>query len=130
MRFPLSTTAAELVELCGPDTYRIYALDELGEVLDFVTTIQASRARNANLPDVPLGALRAAHDPAPTTDLRYALHALTEIARINGEAAARDQRFASGLDQDARDEQGPATQCGVPGGATTRGTGRRERRTR
>jgi hypothetical protein len=86
MRFPLSTSVAELVDLCGPDTYRIYALDELGEVLDFVTTIQASRPRNANLPDVPLAALKGAHDATPTTDLRFALHALTEIARINGEA--------------------------------------------
>ena len=86
MRFPLSTTSAELVELCGPDTYRVYALDELGEVLDFVTTIQAARPRNANVPDVPLAALRGAHDATPTTDLRFALHALTEIARINGEA--------------------------------------------
>jgi len=83
MRFPLSTTAAELVDLSGPDTYRVYALDELGEVLDFVTTIQASRPRNAN---VPLASLKGAHDATPTTDLRFALHALTEIARINGEA--------------------------------------------
>jgi hypothetical protein len=86
MRFPLSTTAAELVDLCGPDTYRVYALDELGEVLDFVTTIQASRPRNANVPDVPFAALKGAHDGTSTTDLRFALHALTEIARINGEA--------------------------------------------
>lgn len=85
-RFPLSTTAAELVDLCGPDAYRIYALDELGEVLDFVTTVQAARPRNANVPDVPLAALRGSADAAPTTDLRFALHALTEIARINGEA--------------------------------------------
>lgn len=86
MRFPLSTTAAELVELCGPDTYRVYALDEVGEILDFVTTLQAARRRNANMPDVPLAALRSAPEATPTTDLRFALHALTEIARINGEA--------------------------------------------
>ncbi len=86
MRFPLSTTAAELIDLCGSDAYRVYALDELGEVLDFVTTIQASRPRNANVPDVPFAALKAANDATPTTDLRFALHALTEIARINGEA--------------------------------------------
>lgn len=86
MRFPLSTTAAELVELCGPDTYRVYALDELGEVLDFVTTLQAARPRNANVPDVPVTVLSAASVAAPTTDLRFALHAIAEIARINGEA--------------------------------------------
>ncbi|MDQ3370957.1 MAG: hypothetical protein M3680_36525, partial [Myxococcota bacterium] len=55
-------------------------------MLDFVTTIQASRPRNANVPDVPFAALKAANDATPTTDLRFALHALTEIARINGEA--------------------------------------------
>ena len=86
MRFPLSMTTAELVDLCGPDTYRVYALDELGEVLDFVATVQAARPRNANVPDVRLAALRGPTDAAPTTDLRFALHALTEIARINGEA--------------------------------------------
>jgi len=53
MRFPLSTTPSELVDLCGQDTYRVYALDELGEVLDFVTTLQAARPRNANVADVP-----------------------------------------------------------------------------
>ncbi len=87
MRFPLSTTSAELVELCGPDTYRVYALDEMGEVLDFVTTIQAARPRNANVPDVlSVSALRGAPAAEPTTDLRFALHAVAEIARINGEA--------------------------------------------
>lgn len=87
LRFPLSTTAIELVDLCGPDTYRVYALDELGEVLDFITTIPAARPRNANLPDVPsVSALRVSPLAAPTTDLRFALHAVAEIARINGEA--------------------------------------------
>jgi hypothetical protein len=87
MRFPLSTTASELVDLCGPDTYRVYALDELGEVLDFVTTLQAARPRNANVPDVPTAsALRISPVAAPTTDLRFALYAIAEIARINGEA--------------------------------------------
>lgn len=87
MRFPLSTTASELVDLCGPDTYRVYALDELGEVLDFVTTLQAARPRNANVPDVPIAnALRVSSVAVPTTDLRFALHAISEIARINGEA--------------------------------------------
>lgn len=87
MRFPLSTTASELVDLCGPDTYRVYAVDELGEVLDFITTLQAARSRNANVPDVPsASALRVSPVAAQTTDLRFALHALAEIARINGEA--------------------------------------------
>lgn len=87
MRFPLTTTATALVELCGPDTYRIYALDELGEELDFVRTLHATRPRNANVPDVPFTAgLRIAPVEPPTTDLRFALEALTQIARINGEA--------------------------------------------
>ena len=91
MRFPLTTTAAELVDLCGPGAYRIYALDEMGEQLEHVNTLDLTRgqrnASNANELDVPLAAaLRVAPGAAPTTDLRFALHAVTEIARINGEA--------------------------------------------
>ncbi|MBV8756032.1 MAG: hypothetical protein JO257_02080, partial [Deltaproteobacteria bacterium] len=29
-RFPLETTGDELVEMCGPGVYRVYALDEVG----------------------------------------------------------------------------------------------------
>lgn len=88
VRFPLTTTMEELVDLCGPDVYRVYALDEVGEGLGHVTTLSAERDRElrnaAAVDESPLTMLRA--PSAATSDLRYALEALTQIARINGEA--------------------------------------------
>jgi hypothetical protein len=88
MRFPLAITVDELVELCGPDIYRVYALDEIGNDLGHVNTIQATREpRNSNEPEVPLSAaVRITQPVTPMTDLRYALETITQIARINGEA--------------------------------------------
>src|SRR5688500_14279757 len=52
-RFPLDLTADELAETCGTDTYRVYALDDVGNVIDYVTTVDTSREpRNAAEPDV------------------------------------------------------------------------------
>ena len=88
VRFPLTTTMDELVDLCGPDVYRVYALDELGEDLGHVTTVSAERDRElrnaAAVDESPLTVLRA--PSSATSDLRYALEAITQIARINGEA--------------------------------------------
>lgn len=42
-RFPLDTTAEDLEGACGADTYRVYALDEVGNVIDYVTTVETSR---------------------------------------------------------------------------------------
>jgi hypothetical protein len=88
VRFPLTTTIDELVDLCGPDIYRVYALDDVGKDLGHVTTIDAERdrgLRNAADVEAPLlAALRG--QVTPSSDLRFALEALTQIARINGEA--------------------------------------------
>ena len=88
VRFALTTTIEELVDLCGADIYRVYALDEVGEDLGHVTTINAERGRELrNAGDIDPTIFAAMR--APTTaasDLRFALEALTQIARINGEA--------------------------------------------
>ncbi|HTR50675.1 MAG TPA: hypothetical protein VMJ10_08210 [Kofleriaceae bacterium] len=88
VRFALTTTVEELVDLCGRDVYRIYALDEVGEDLGHITTINAEREhelRNVGEVDATMfTAMRAS--TASTSDLRFALEALTQIARINGEA--------------------------------------------
>lgn len=88
MRFPLETTTEELVGLCGADVYRVYALDEVGKVLDYVVTVDVTREarelRNAAA-DAPLiPALRAS--TGPSTDLRFALEAMTQMMRVNSEA--------------------------------------------
>jgi hypothetical protein len=87
MRFPLETTAEELADLCGADVYRVYALDDVGKVLDYVVSVDASRdtreLRNA-APDTT--AMVAPRAGAPTSDLRFALEAMAQMMRVNGEA--------------------------------------------
>lgn len=85
-RFPLDTTTEDLADACGADTYRVYALDEVGNVIDYVTTVDISRElRNAAEPEVMM------LPPAPRTasgnsDLRYALEAVAHMARTNADA--------------------------------------------
>lgn len=84
-RFPLDTTAEELLDTCGADTYRIYAIDDVGTVIDYVTTIETGRElRNANEAEVTvLPVLRAT---SSSSDLRYALEAVAHMARTNADA--------------------------------------------
>lgn len=87
LRIPLETTAEELADLCGADVYRVYALDEVGKVLDYVATVDVTRdtreLRNAGPETQFLPALRTA---APTSDLRFALEAMAQMMRVNSEA--------------------------------------------
>jgi len=89
MRFPLEMTAEELCDMCGADAYRLYALDELGKVLDYVVTVDVGREsrelRNAAFEAPLLPVLRSAA-AAPTSDLRFALEAMAQMMRVNSEA--------------------------------------------
>src|SRR5262245_30951553 len=89
MRFPLEITSEELADLCGPDVYRVYALDEVGKVLDYVTTIDVNREarepRNGLGMDAVLPSLRVTQTAA-TSDLRSALEAMAQMMRVNSEA--------------------------------------------
>ena len=82
-RFPLDTTAEDVVDACGADTYRVYALDHVGNVIDYVATIDTSpELRNAGDMDTA----RAPAVRSPGSDLRYALEAVAHIARVNADA--------------------------------------------
>ncbi len=87
LRIPLETTAEELADLCGADVYRVYALDEVGKVLDYVATVDVTRdmreLRNAGPETSFLPAMRTA---SPTSDLRFALEAMAQMMRVNSEA--------------------------------------------
>jgi hypothetical protein len=84
-RFPLDTTQEDLADACGADTYRVYALDEVGNVIDYVTTVETSRElRNAG--DVETHLVPAQRPTSGGSDLRYALEAITHIARVNADA--------------------------------------------
>ena len=90
LRFPLDTTAEALVDLCGADVYRVYALDEVGAVLDYVVTVDVTREtrqpRNAAQSDAPLLAALHSTVPMPSSDMRFALEAMAQMMRVNGEA--------------------------------------------
>jgi hypothetical protein len=88
LRFPLETTCDELVSMCGRDVYRVYALDEVGKQLDYVTTLdltgEVRELRNAG--EVPASRALAPLSMTPTSDLRFALEAITQMMRTNSEA--------------------------------------------
>jgi hypothetical protein len=88
IRFALTTTLDELVDLCGPDAYRVYAIDELGNDLGHVTTVVAERDRGIrNLGELDAPLLTALRGPAPpSSDLRFALEAMAQMMRTNSEA--------------------------------------------
>ena len=92
MRFPLDTTLEDLADTCGPDTYRVYALDEVGKTLGpCLVTVTAPREprdlRNAAAQEsASLLSLPRATSVAAPSDLRFALEAMTQMMRINGEA--------------------------------------------
>ncbi len=80
LRLPLHVTLDDLTDICGPGTYRLYALDEVGSVLDYVADVEVgAKYRNAAPaePEAPVFAVVRAQ----SSDLRYALEALTHMAR-------------------------------------------------
>jgi len=105
MRFPLETTTEELVDLCGADVYRVYALDEVGKVLDYVVTVDVTREsrelRNAVAPDTMLWPALRTTAAGPSTDLRFALEAMAQMMRVNSEAIGENQDSCRMRFQDA-----------------------------
>jgi hypothetical protein len=87
IRFPLDTTCEQLVEMCGRDVYRVYALDAVGELLDHVATLdlngEASELRNSSGTEV---AVLARPSSMGSTDLRFTLEAMTQMMRTNSDA--------------------------------------------
>ncbi len=80
LRLPLHVTLDDLMDICGSGTYRLYALDEVGSVLDYVADVEVgAKYRNAAPaePEAPVFAVARAQ----SSDLRYALEALTHMAR-------------------------------------------------
>jgi len=80
LRLPLHVTLDDLMDICGPGTYRLYALDEVGAVLDYVADVEVGNKRRNAAPaesEAPVFAVARAQ----SSDLRYALEALTHMAR-------------------------------------------------
>jgi hypothetical protein len=88
LRFPLETTAEELADLCGADVYRVYALDEVGKVLDYIGTVDTTRDSRdlRNAASDSLSPTLRATQTGSTSDLRFALEAMAQMMRVNSEA--------------------------------------------
>ncbi len=100
LRLPLDATAADLLDLCGAGTFRVDAIDEAGQPIDFVTTVTIGLD----------GAEPSESDPLPTiiapraaagSELRYALEVTAYMARAQSEAlrsiAGAQADFIKGL---------------------------------
>ena len=87
LRLPLDTTSADLVDLCGAGAYRLDAIDDAGQVLDFITTITVGgdgAAHDATEAD-PLPAIIGSRGGGGA-ELRYALEVTAHMARAQSDA--------------------------------------------
>lgn len=82
-RFPLDLTADDIEEMVGAGTYRVYAIDADGEVLDYVTTVSVGVDESAPTEQAPAspGPLRGAG-----SDLRFALETILQMSRAQSDS--------------------------------------------
>lgn len=84
VRLPLGTTSEQIEDTFGPGTYRLDALDALGNLLDHVTTVEIGGDDDD----------RTADDRGPTfgtsrgaaSDLRFALETIMQMARAQSDS--------------------------------------------
>lgn len=95
VRVAKDATAEQIAEQWGPGVYRVYALDALGGALqkEHVARWDLRNAGSDGFTAVPADLLRhgatapaASNTPAGTTDLRFALEAMTHMLRTNSDA--------------------------------------------
>ena len=90
LRFSLETTAADLLDMLGPGAYRLDAIDEVGEVLDYVTTVQVGLDASSDVGDERDARATIGAPRSPATgggsDLRFALEVTAQMARAQSDA--------------------------------------------
>jgi hypothetical protein len=88
LRLPLDSTTSDLLDLCGAGSFRIDAIDEAGQPLDFITTVTVGDGCTADAVE---------SDPLSTplvpravsgggSELRFALEVTAHMARAQSEA--------------------------------------------
>ena len=94
-RFPQHTSPEDVLDLCGPGVYRVYALDALGEQLgdehvarwDLTSSSARDLLRNASIhPMIALRPERTGSLAGAATDLRFALETMAQMMRTNSDA--------------------------------------------
>ncbi len=97
-RLALATTDQDVLDTFGPDTYRLDALDALGNVLDYVTTLDIGDDQAGDDEDDE----HAPFDTSgPSSDLRFALQTITQVTKAQADSmraiAEAQADFVKGL---------------------------------
>lgn len=87
VRLPLDTTPEDVGEMFGAGTYRLDAIDEIGQPLDYLTTLVigtevGDTPSSSDAPPASGGAPR----PGAASDLRFALETITQITRAQSDS--------------------------------------------
>lgn len=77
-RFGLEMTADDLLEMCGPGTYRIEALDQYGNRLELVTTVTVGAESVTDEAPPVLSPSRG----YASSDLRVAMETISRVAVV------------------------------------------------
>lgn len=86
LRLPLDTTADDLLDLCGAGTFRLDAVDDSGQLIDFVTTVSVGCDDAASIDSEPITPALVGSRGGTSTDLRFALETTAHLARAQSEA--------------------------------------------
>lgn len=95
LRYALHTTPEDVLELCGPGIYRVYALDAVGEQLadehiarwDLTPSSSREHRNAATDPGLAARSERPSTTTATaSTDLRFALETMAQMMRTNSDA--------------------------------------------
>lgn len=86
LRLPLDTTADDLLDLCGAGTFRLDAVDDGGQLIDFVTTVSVGCVDDASAENEPNAPVLVGGRGGTSTDLRFALETTAHLARAQSEA--------------------------------------------
>lgn len=82
-RFALDTTPEDLEAMLGAGTFRVYALTEVGEVIDYVTTVNVGKDEAE---DEPAVASFGGTPRGTNSDLRFALETILQMARAQSDS--------------------------------------------
>jgi len=83
-RFQLDMTADEVEAMLGAGTYRVYALTEVGETIDYVTTVVVGAGGERG--DAATTAFGRNDTRGPSSDLRFALETILQMARAQSDS--------------------------------------------
>lgn len=84
-RFQLDMTADEIEAMLGAGTYRVYALTEVGETIDYVTTVVVG-AGGERCDASSTTAFGKSDTRGPSSDLRFALETIMQMARAQSDS--------------------------------------------